>query len=267
VSLPFVSFAVGIISSMIGVGGGFLVVPMLVLVYGLPTQQAVGTSLAMVIFTALSSTLAYVRQQRVDYLLGMILVVGTIPGAMAGAYATRLVSSAGLSSLFGIFLVAVAARMLLSSISGGAAKPSSTGGRGWRRRLVDSRGDEFQYSVRIKPGIPLSILSGFASGFFGVGGGVVMVPVINLAMGVPIHLAVATSMFLMIFTSLSGVATHLAIGNVLPDYALFLAGGVIVGAQIGARVARRMQASHLGSLFAVMLIIIGARMALEYFLK
>lgn len=269
IGLLLISFGVGIVSAMIGLGGGFLVVPVLVLLYNLPAQEAAGTSLTMIIFTALSSTVAYVQQRRVDYLLGVMLITGTIPGAIAGAYATKFISSAGLSSLFGIFLIIVAARMLWSSRRNGAPAAESSDGdaNSWRRALVDSKGQEFQYRVRVMVGIPLSILAGFASGFFGIGGGAVMVPVMNVAMGVPMHLAVATSMFLMIFTSISGVATHLALGNVLAEYALFLAIGVVAGAQIGARAARRLRASHLGSLFGIVLIIIGARMALEYLLK
>jgi uncharacterized membrane protein YfcA len=212
--------------------------------------------------------LAYVQQKRVDYLIGAMLIVGTIPGATMGAYATKFVSSADLSSLLGVFLMVLAGRMIVGSLRRGTStKQSGVDAQGWRRRLVDSRGHEFHYSARVKVGIPLAIMGGFTSGFFGIGGGVVMVPVMNLAMGIPIHLAVATSMFLMVFTSISGVATHLALGNVLVEHALVLAAGVVAGAQIGARAARRLRASHLSSLFGIVLIIVGARMALEYLLK
>ncbi|KPV61590.1 MAG: hypothetical protein AOA65_2407 [Candidatus Bathyarchaeota archaeon BA1] len=255
--------AVGIISAMIGVGGGFLVVPALVLLFFIPSHKAVGTSLTMIIFTALSSTLAYSRQRRIDYSLGLILTMGTVPGAIMGAYVTRFVTARGLSFLFGLFLVAVALRMMLAP-ERGAQKASESKQRGWHRRLTDSKDVVFEYNANMKPGLALSFLGGFTSGFFGVGGGAVMVPVMNLGMGVPIHIAVATSMFMMMFTSLSGVATHLMLGNVLPDYALYLSIGVIGGAQVGALIARRLKARYLERIFGVFLVVVGLRMVLEY---
>ncbi len=257
------AFLVGIISSMIGVGGGFLIVPILVLIYAISTHLAVGTSVVMIVFTALSSTFAYARQRRIDYSLGSILATGSIPGAALGAYATSFISPAGLASLFGVFLIIVAVRMLIAPNDSKGEKRSRIWG--WIRRIKDAQGHVFQYEANMVPGIALSLLAGFASGFFGVGGGAVMVPVMVLVMTMPMHIAVATSMFIMIFTSVSAATTHILLGNVLADSAIALGIGIVFGTQVGAFAARRLRARSLQRVFAAFLLVIGARMALQYF--
>jgi len=257
------AFMVGIVSSMIGVGGGFLIVPILVLLYGISMHLAVGTSVVMIVFTALSSTFAYTRQRRIDYKLGLILTIGSIPGAAVGAYATSFISPKGLTSLFGVFLVLVAVRMLVAPNERGQRRGTKMWG--WVRRIHDAGGQVFEYEANMVPGMILSFLAGFTSGFFGVGGGAVMVPVMVLVMTMPMHIAVATSMFIMIFTSISAAATHVVLGNVLADSAAALGIGIVFGTQVGAFVARRLKARSLQRAFALFLVVIGVRMALQYF--
>jgi len=252
------AFFVGIVSSMIGVGGGFLIVPILVLIYGVSTHLAVGTSAVMVVFTAVSSTFAYAKQKRIDHKLGLILAIGSIPGAVVGAYATSLVSTKDLASLFGAFLMILAVRMLVAPREKGRTM------WGWLRRIQDAGGQVFEYEADTVPGIFLSFFAGFASGFFGLGGGAVMVPVMVLVMTMPMHIAVATSMFIMIFTSTSAAAAHLLLRNVLADSAVALGIGIVIGTQVGAFAARRLKAKSLQRVFALFLIVIGARMALQY---
>jgi len=256
------AFLVGIVSSMIGVGGGFLIVPILVLIYAISTHLAVGTSVVMIIFAALSSAFAYARQRRIDYSLGVILATGSIPSAALGAYATSFISPEGLASLFGVFLIIVAVRMLVAPDSGKAKRGSRIWG--WVRMIKDAQGQVFDYEANMVPGMALSLLAGFASGFFGVGGGAVMVPVMVLVMTMPMHIAVATSMFIMIFTSVSAATTHIVLGNVLADSAIALGVGIVFGTQVGAFAARRLKARSLQRVFAVFLLVIGARMAFQY---
>lgn len=110
--LTLFSLVVGIVASMIGLGGGFLIVPMLVLGFGLPAQKAVGTSLMAITFTSLSSTIGYAMQRRIDYQMDVWLDVLDIPGVAIGAYITTLLSSNLLTSIFGAFLVSVAFFMI-----------------------------------------------------------------------------------------------------------------------------------------------------------
>jgi uncharacterized membrane protein YfcA len=254
--LAVIAALVGIVSAMIGVGGGFLIVPILVLLFNMEIHRAVGTSLVMIVFTATSATFAYARQKRIDYKVGIVLTIGTVPGAMLGAYLTTLASGKLLTALFGAFLLLVSLQMMRKDYKSALSKV------GWHRTIVDSKGASFNYTARLVPGIILSFFGGVASGFFGVGGGAVMVPVMVMVVGMPIHIAVAVSMFIMFFTSISGAATHLALGNIMPEYALYLSLGIIFGTQIGAAAARRLKSRLLQMIFAIFLIIVAFRMIL-----
>jgi len=265
--LALTTFLVGIVASMVGIGGGFLGVPILILLLSVPPHQAVGTSLTMCVFTALSSTIAYARQGRIDYRVGLVLALGTVPGAISGAYITRYVSAGDLTALFGIFLIGVALRMMMApggrtQRDGGAFSVSG----GWRRRIVDSGGQVFEYTVNVPLAALMGFLGGLSSGFFGVGGGAVLVPIMRLLLGIPMHITVAISMFTMIFTTSSGVTTHMLMGNVILHYAVCMAAGVIAGAQLGASIARRLKARRLEVIFGIFLVIIGLRMVLKAFL-
>lgn len=265
VLLPVAAFLIGIVSAMTGLGGGSLMVPMMVILSGLTAHKAVGTSLCVIVFTALSSTLAYSRQGRVDYKLGAAMALGTVPGGIVGAYATKFVSPGRLGLIFGIFLVLVGLRMILSRVrrEGERKSARASGSRSWNRRLVDSEGEVFEYEANVKIGAPLAFTGGFVSGFLGVGGGVLMVPILNLIVGLPIHLAVAASMFIMIFTSSFGASMHILLGNVVPTYVVLLASGIVLGAQAGAYLAKRAKPKYLRAAFGAVAIFAGLRMILK----
>ena len=256
----------GFLGGMLGVGGGVVVVPILVLFFSLDTHQAVGTSLVMIVFTALSATLAYYRQKRIDWQIGIFGAFTTVPGAVIGAYATTFFSSKSLAIIFGATLFFVAAAMLRRSLRSAAeqnreittetANDSLLGKQTWRR-IVDANGRIFEYRANIYTGLALLFLGGFASGFLGIGGGLVVVPILAAIVGLPMHLAVATSMLTMIFTSISGVSTHIILGNVLIAYAVPLVIGIVVGAQLGARAAKRLKSVSLERTFAVAVLGIG----------
>ena len=256
----------GFLGGLLGVGGGVIVVPILILVFGFESRIAVGTSSMMVLFTALSGTGAYFRQKRIDWKTGILAAVTTVPGAAIGAYLTKFFSSRSLAIIFGVTLFVMATMMIRRTLR--AAKNQSTentiknaqqyGSRaGWKRRIVDAAGNVFDYSARLNPGLPLLFFGGLASGFLGIGGGLVVVPILAEIIGLPIHLAVATSMLTMIFTSISSVSTHIMLGNVRIDYAIPLIIGILLGAQGGARTARHLKSTALERVFAVFIIGIG----------
>lgn len=253
----------GFLGGLLGVGGGVIVVPILVLVFELDTRIAVGTSLVMIIFTALSATLAYHNQKRIDWKVGITAAVATVPGAALGAYATQFFSSKSLAIIFGVTLFFIAGLMLRRSFREGAYLQKTrrithgpTAGA-WPRRLVDSMGQVFEYDARIYSGLLLLFVGGLASGFLGIGGGLIVVPILTAFVGLPMHIAVATSMLTMIFTSISGVSTHIMLGNVRIEYAVPLVVGILVGAQLGARIARGLKSVNLERVFAMAVLAIG----------
>jgi len=255
----------GFLGGLLGVGGGIIVVPILVLVFNLDTRLAVGTSLVMIIFTALSATIAYHRQRRIDWKIGIVSAVATVPGASIGAYATKFFSSNSLAIIFGATILFIAAVMLRRSFREKTDPqkkhtPVNASGytRGiWSRRLVDSMGKIFEYDANVYSGLLLLVVGGLASGFLGIGGGLVVVPILTAIVGLPMHIAIATSMLTMIFTSISGVSTHIMLGNVNVGYAIPIVIGILGGTQIGAWTAKRLKSASLERVFAIFVMAIG----------
>ena len=249
----------GFLGALLGVGGGIIVVPLLVLGFNLDTRIAVGTSLLMITFTALSGTYAYYLQRRIDWKVGTLTALLTVPGASLGAYATKFFTSRSLALIFGGVLCLIAVALLRRSYrkSDLSRKTQISGKGGWRRRLVDRTGTVFEYDARVYSALIFFFLGGVASGFLGIGGGLIVVPLLTVYVGLPMHLAVATSMLTMIFTSISGASTHILLGNVRVEYALPLILGILAGTQLGARTAKRLRSVSLERVFAFAMIAIG----------
>ena len=264
--LPAIAFLIGIVAAMLGIGGGVFMVPVLVLLpwYSLDPAVASGTSLAAIIFTSLSSTFRYRKQRRIDYLLGLALASTTIPGAFLGSYSKSLIETRLLGLIFAFFLIFVAARMFIGKRRGEDKNAAGKVKERKNRRLIDRYGYSFTYSVDIRVIPFLGLAAGFSSGLLGIGGGAVLVPAMNLGIGVPIHIAAATSMFIMIFTSAAGTMTNIWLNQIRFDYALLLAMGIIFGAQLGAHYAAKVSSRNLQRMFGVILIVASMRMILKF---
>lgn len=261
VLLPVLGFLIGTVASMVGVGGGVFIVPLLTLFYPFSPAEAAGTSLTTIIFTSLASTANYSRQKRVYYKTGLVLAGLTVPGALLGAYLTSVIEAWLLGLIFGVFLLFVAFRMIFQL--GLRSKRSDTG-KNTHSTVVDSESSLFEYRRKILLGVGLSFFGGLSSGLLGIGGGSLLVPIMVLAMGIPIHITVATSMFTMIFTSVAGVTQHFSLGHIHSEYAVLLALGTIFGAQLGAYSSKKVSSRNLRRIFGVVLIIVSIRMILKY---
>jgi len=257
---------IGFFSSMMGVGGGIFIVPMLTLIFSFPPQLAVGTSITAVLFTSISSSLVYFRKRLIDYRLGLILIVTSLAGVRLGALATSIVESDIILVAFGILLIYPSLMMIRgkkpSEIVNVLKRGSSESGNKYKR--VVKLGDEiFEYGYNTISALLLGLGAGFASGFLGIGGGTIMVPAMVLLLGIPMIVAVATSLFVMIPTSALGAFTHFTLGNVNFGYAIPLIIGVFTGAQIGARTAQRVPSVRLRQIFGVLLLYASIRMILS----
>ena len=248
--------AIGAFGTLIGAGGGFLLVPLLVLGYHFPPAQAVGTSLSLVFLNAASGSVAYLRQRRVDLSLGWKFAAATIPGAIIGAFLTRSISSSAFNLLFGIVLVAIAALLF----SGIAMAPSSRAGV---RQVVDASSEAHTYRVDVWKGIVVSLFVGFMSSILGIGGGIIHVPFLIVALSLPIHIATATSHFVLSISAFVGAATFLALGNVDLRTVALMGVGILVGAQLGARASLRAGATLIRRILAGSLAVVGLRMILQ----
>lgn len=258
-----VGVAVGTYGTLVGAGGGFALVPILLLVY--PRQspaQLTAVSLAVVFANVFSGSIGYSRLKRIDYRTGLLLAPATIPGAVIGALVVGAIPRAAFDAVMGSALILVSGFLLLKPQG---AIPLGLGGR-WvlSRTLVDSDGNRYQYRFNLALAIVASFGIGFVSSLLGIGGGIVQVPILTTFFAFPAHIASATSQFVQIFTSGFGALTHVVHG----DYASFvsvtlaLAVGVIIGAQFGAMVSRRVAGSAIIRLLAVALGLVGIRLLL-----
>src|SRR5438132_1136255 len=200
-ALVFLGFVVGTFGTLIGAGGGFLLVPLLLIGYHFQPPDAVGTSLALVFLNAASGSFAYLRQRRVDLSLGWKFAAATIPGAIGGAYLTRAMSSHVFSFAFGALLILIAV-LLFSGIT---AAPSA---RADARQIVDASGAAHVYHVDVWKGVIVSFVAGVLSSAFGIGGGIIHVPFLIVVLGLPVHIATATAVVFSLPPISQDVAYH-----------------------------------------------------------
>lgn len=257
--------AVGAYGTLVGVGGGFLIVPTL-LFLGVSPQQAAGTSLAIVFFNALVGTVSYAPSRRVDYRTGALFAAATVPGAVAGAYASTFLAGDVFDTLFGVLLLLVAVSMQLrrpppTTHHLAYRAPSSSRLR-VRRVFADRFEVVHEYEYGLVGGVAIGVLTGFLSSLFGVGGGIFLVPAFIFLFGLPVHIATATSVLVLVCTSAVGALSHALLGHIRPDIAIPMAAGVIVGARIGAAVAPRLLGEWLVRLLSLALAVIGIRLIL-----
>jgi len=242
-----------------GVGGGFILVPALILLFGLSAHQAVGTSVFTVMCTGLFASFAYFKQKRIDWPLGFILELITAPGAFMGAITTSYITSRNLELLFACLLLVLAFYMWTERTH---FKKVNLSKNSWKRIITDKDGKLFKYEVNLVIIFILSFLAGFSSGFFGIGGGIVKVPALIYS-GVPVHIAVATSSFMIIITASSAIMGHLSLGNICFDYLIGLVPGVVFGTQIGAKMAKKAKAKTIRRFFSIFLVLIAICMFLR----
>jgi hypothetical protein len=237
--LVLLGFFTGTYGSLVGVGGGFVLVPVMLMVYADTFEDpAVITaiSLAVVFLNSVSASWAYGRMKRIDYRVGIPFAIATVPGAILGAGATTLVDRHTFILVFGLFMMGMAAFLFLKPARGKAEGGGGKGGGGAQElpRLLP-RG-------RFAVGLGASLLVGFLSSFLGIGGGVLHVPMMIYVLQFPVHIATATSQFILAITSMSGAGTHLVTGTLARGafQVLFLSIGVIFGAQAGAQLSRHL---------------------------
>lgn len=257
-------FGVGTIGTLIGVGGGFILVPVLIVLMPRAAPSAItAVSLAVVFLSATSGSIAYIRMRRVDLESAAVFALATLPGAVVGVFGTNWVPRRQFEMTFGALLVLASAYLVLRPVEprAGASNPQS--GR-TKREITDAEGTTHSYSFSIPAGIILSLAVGFVSSLLGIGGGIIHVPVLNRVLNFPVHIATATSQVILGFMALVGAMVHLAEGNLegnMPMVAL-LGGGAIIGAQAGAQISRRVHGLGIMRILALAIALVGARMLL-----
>jgi uncharacterized membrane protein YfcA len=267
--LILLGFGVGAYGTLIGAGGGFILVPLLLLLYpGTNSETITCISLAVVFVNALSGTAAYARMRRVDFRSGVLFAVATVPGAVLGALTTPYLPRHAFDGLLGALLVLACAYLLLrphAACDHTAALPNGH----TTRRLVEANGTVHTWSFNPVVGVVLSVFVGFLSSLLGIGGGIIHVPALTHLLHFPVHVATATSHFILAVMALAGTVVHAARGELAPvlGRVAFLALGVLAGAQLGARLSNRLHGDWIIRGLAIALGLVGARLAVPALLR
>lgn len=220
--------ATGTFGTLVGIGGGMILVPIFIMFLSpsifKSASQVVGTSIFVVLTNALSGTIAFIRQNRVFFSAAIPFSIATLPGAWLGSYIADGFDHSALELGFGIFLMIMSIIMFWNSTH----KPAST---------ILTIPEGFTYNKPL--GIICSLFVGFISSIFGVGGGVVHVPMMIYLLGFPVHIATATSSFILAVSSFMGVISHFMLDHILWGPAIALGIGASIGAQIGAKISKK----------------------------
>ena len=235
-------FAAGTLGSIIGLGGGIIVVPVLTF-FGFPPTLAASNSLFAAFSNATASTISYSRQKRIEYSIGLRLGLLSIPGTILGAYISADVTPGIFKILFGLVLVSSSIYIFL-------------------KRKIETKSINTSKQIMILV-IGASFFAGVISSFFGIGGGTIFVPLMVVAMGMSMKKAAPTSQFILLFASFSGLMTHSILGH--PDYlqALYLAIGAFAGGMVGARLSIDIKEKYLQILVSVVIIVAAIKLFID----
>ncbi|MFZ4806442.1 MAG: sulfite exporter TauE/SafE family protein [Hyphomicrobiaceae bacterium] len=271
-----IGLAVGVLSGMFGIGGGFIMTPLLIFL-GVPPAIAVGTGASQVVASSVASALGHWRRDNVDLKMGVLLIGGGLVGAISGVFVQTLLRRLGqldlvISLTYVVVLGVIGTLMLSESIqtfrrSRGGGKTSSrkAGQHTWVQGLpLKQRFHKSKLYASAIPPVLIGLLVGWLTAIMGVGGGFLIVPALIYLMSVPTRVAIGTSVFQIVF--LTGITTILqAVQNKTVDVMLafpLMVGGVI-GAQYGIDIGQRLNAVQLRGLLAALVLLVALRMAID----
>ncbi len=267
-----VGFVVGVYGTLVGAGGGFIMVPIFLLFLTAPPNPmtpavAAATSLAVVFFNAVSGSVSYLRQGRVDIRTALIFGVVTFPGAIIGSLVSRYFASRPFYVAFGVLLILIAIflnvrpdpKTAKTATLGADAAPALR--PGWvARTMVERDGTTTRFAFNMAGGIALSFVVGFISSIFGIGGGIIHVPAMVFLFNFPPHIATATSLLVLVLSSGASTITNILQENIRWLTMIGLTLGVIPGAQAGAALSRRVGGKAILRALSFALAVAGVRL-------
>jgi uncharacterized membrane protein YfcA len=259
----------GGLGSLVGIGGGVVIVPVLTIIFGYDIKAAIAASLVAVVMTSITAASRYVRHGMVNTRVALTLELGTALGGLTGGLVGALIPATILSVVFGALLIVTGVLLVRGKADSGEYVAVSSGRQpGWETRHPlggafwdDRTGTMVNYSARHLPvGEGISFVAGIASGLLGIGGGVLKVPAMNLGMDVPVKVAAATSSFMIGVTATAGLAIYAGRGFVHPGIAAPLSVGVLAGALAGSRFAANASPVVLRRILALVLMVVAVLM-------
>jgi uncharacterized protein len=260
------SLVAGGFGSLVGIGGGLIIVPVLTTIMRYDIKVAIAASLVGVIATSVSASPRFLASGIADRRLGVFLLVATAAGGLTGGVTGSYIDGRALAVAFGILLLLVALQMARGIRRGGASSHPPVTAQDASDGLVSSyqeptTGEQVEYRARrLGPGAVVSFLAGNVSGLLGVGGGVINVPTMNVLMGVPLRVATTTSTYMLGATAAASAMVNAASGRLDPLMAAPVALGVLVGSRLGARLSMRASQDVLRLVFVGVALFFAAQM-------
>ncbi len=255
-----VGFIVGTIGTLIGAGGGFLLMPFMMLYFSNSSpKDLTAISMIAIFFNSLSGTYAYMKMKRVEIKTAITFSLITIPGSIIGTIITSFIDRERYNLAFGIFLILIVIFLLFFKKIGEGDNKNSSFIK--TCRVKDSSGNEYNFSYNLLTGLILSFIVGFLSPVFGIGGGVLHVPFMIKLLCFPPHIATATSHFVLMVMSFVSVLTHIfsKVDRFVLLNSLMIVIGIIPGAQLGARLSKKVHGNFLLYFLSIALFIVAVR--------
>lgn len=265
IGIFFAAVVAGTFGALLGLGGGIIVIPVLTMIFKVPIKEAIAASLVSVIATSTSAAIVYVEKHFVNIRLGMTLELATTIGALLAGFTVVYINSRALALLFSAILIYTALNMLRKKEGGGSLDgdtyievPPQATRRELEAHISDGR---TPYKITRMPlGMAASFVAGTLSGLLGIGGGIIKVPVMQLFMGVPMRVAIATSNFMIGVTAAASALIYYSRGYINPLITVPSALGVLLGAQIGVKLVHKVKVRVLTQVFVVVLIFTAIQM-------
>ncbi len=235
-------FAAGLLGSIIGLGGGIIIVPVLTF-FGFSPALAASNSIFAVFSNAIASSISYAKQRRIEYSIGLKLGLLSIPGTIVGAFVSSEITPSIFKILFALILISASIYI-------------------FSKRKIEQKNYNISKQIMILA-IGASFFAGIISGLFGVGGGIIFVPLMVVAMGLSMKNAAPTSQFILLFASASALVTHTLLGH--PDFyqALLLSVGAFVGGLVGARLSLEIKENSLKILISIVMIAAAVKLFID----
>jgi len=235
-------FAAGLLGSIIGLGGGIIIVPVLTF-FGFSPALAASNSIFAVFSNAIASSISYAKQRRIEYSIGLKLGLLSIPGTIVGAFVSSEITPSIFKILFALILISASIYI-------------------FSKRKLEQKNYNLSKQIMILA-IGASFFAGIISGLFGIGGGIIFVPLMVVAMGLSMKNAAPTSQFILLFASASALVTHTILGH--PDFyqALLLAIGAFVGGLVGARLSLEIKENSLKILISIVMIAVAVKLFID----
>lgn len=260
--LVFVGLVAGTIGSIVGLGGGVIIVPSLLYINSLgildkpiEPQNAVGISLMVIIISALSSTIFNYKQKRIDIKSGLFFFSASGPASILGTMINKYLQPEQFYFLFGIV-------MLLTTYLLATQKKMKPKKIKWdvTREYIDNSGIHYTYGYNRVLGFTITAFAGLLGGLLGIGGGTILVPMMVILFHFPVHVATATSMFIILLSSTVGSISHIYMGNVMFYYVLIIGIGAFTGGRLGSYLASKMSSKALILTLRIVIILIAIKM-------